>query len=229
VIDGVNHGEHQSFSLTSADLCEMVIRPFQQFIENKRGVPTRIDLGELDFDEDIHGPEIRAHLLYECYAWVRRNPQVIGSVTFYELTDLGGLGLYRQEAYGDLENLHPNIVTDLYQRVLGWDEFRPKLAPAGSVSADAKTVELRWTSSSDSLGLELSLAAGQTLLDLGESYWKRVVFVDASGGETYVHDEARKLPVPAGSVKARVFALPPDGRDNSPTGYVRTVPVPLPR
>ena len=226
VIDGCTHAKHQSFSLTSADLCEMVIRPFQQFIEQKRGVPTRIDLGELDFDEDIHGPEIRAHLLYECYAWVRRNPQAIGSVTFYEITDLGGLGLYRQKAYGDLERIEANVVTDLYKRVLGWDEFRPNTAAAGAVSADAKTVELRWTTSSDALGLELPLAAGQTLLDLGAAYWKRVVFVDASGAETFVHDEARKLPVPAGAVKARVFALPPDGRDNAPAGYVRSVPVP---
>ena len=111
VIDGVNHHDHQSFSLTSLELCETVIRPFHTFIEKLRGIPTRIDLGELDFDEDIHGPDIRTHLLYECYNWVQKNPHVIGSVTFYELTDMGGLGLYRQKDYGNTTDLAASLQT----------------------------------------------------------------------------------------------------------------------
>lgn len=226
VIDGVNHQEHQSFSLTSLELCETVIRPFHTFIEELRGKPTRIDLGELDFDEDIHGPEIRAHLLYECYNWVRKHPEIVGSVTFYELTDMGGLGLFRQKAYGNLDELSSNIVTDFYKRVLKWEEFEPKVETIRALSQNAENIELEWISSSDATGLEIELDPEQAKIDFLESTWKRIIFIDKSGTHSYLHTSAEKVNIPRDTQSVRIFALPEDGRNNTCHSYTRTIPVP---
>src|SRR5512145_1851892 len=137
IIGGVNHNDHASFALSPWSLCELVIRPFQQVISDKRGVATRIDLGELDFDEDIHGPQIRAQLIHDCYSWIERHPDVVGSSTFYELTDMGGLGLFRQKAYGNLQDLSSNIVTDVYRRIMTWPSFSPKRKATGPVSGSS--------------------------------------------------------------------------------------------
>jgi hypothetical protein len=225
IIGGVNHDDHNSFALGPWGLCELVIRPFQKFISRKRGVATRIDLGELDFDEDIHGAQIRAQLLHECYSWIQRHPKVIGSTTFYELTDMGGLGLFRQKAYGNLKDLKENIVTDVYRRIMAWPEFVPQRALKGTVKGTQ--VDLRFASSSDATALEIELGANAKAVDFGESYWRRVVFVQASGAERFIHTDARRLEVPMGATRAIVFALPADGRNNKSGAYVRTVPVPV--
>ncbi len=218
--------EHKGFALTPHELCELVIRPFQQFISRKRGENARIDLGELDFDEDFHGPEIRAQLIFECYCWLRRHPDLIGSITFYELTDMGGLGLFRQKEYGDVEHVSENLVAEVYRRVMGWEEFRHPRQTVGEVGEGAGRVELLWRSSCDAEGLRVGLPAGAKALDCGEEYWRRVVFVGSDGAESYAHTDERRVAVPQGAVAALLFALPPDGRNNSPDGYRREVAVP---
>lgn len=102
--------------------------------------------------------------------------------------------------------------------------LRAKRKVTGPVSGPS--VGLRFASSSDAVGLEIPCAKAKAL-DLRESYWRRVVFVDASGAETYVHSDASTVEVPTGAVCAHVFALPPDGRNNTPGAFVRKVPVPV--
>jgi hypothetical protein len=227
VVVGVNHNDHNAFALTTYGLCELVIRPFQRAISAKRGTPTRIDLGELDFDEDIHGEQIRAQEIYECYAWIRRYPDVVGSATFYELTDKGGLGLFRQREYGNLTDLSEGVPAQVYRQIMTWGEFQPAIEPAAPLPVGATKVELRWTSASDAVGLSVALDPAARTLDLRERYWRRIVFIDARGVERYVHTDAQRVDIPASSASARVFALPPDGRNNAANGYTRTVPVPI--
>ncbi len=216
------------FALTVHELCQVVFRAFHERISAMRGEPTRIDLGELDYAEAIHGPEVRAQLIYEAYCWVRRHPEVIGSVTFYELTDIKDLGLYRQREYGNLEDLTSNIVLDTYRRIMRWEEFRHPRQTAGEVGEGAGRVELLWRSSCDAEGLRVGLPAGAKALDCGEEYWRRVVFVGSDGAESYAHTDERRVAVPQGAVAALLFALPPDGRNNSPGGYRASVPLPSP-
>jgi hypothetical protein len=218
--------EFKGFALTPWELCEMVIRPFQALISEMRGENSRIDLGELDFDEDFHGPEVRAQLLYECYDWLRRNPGIIGSITFYELTDMGGLGLCRQKEYGNVRDVTTNIVTDVYREIMRWEEFRHPCEPAGDVPDGAGKVDLLWASAEDAIGIEVSGLDGTDRLDFGGKYWRRVVLADADGAQTCVQCDAARIELPAGTALARVFALPPDGRNNAAEGYRATVPVP---
>jgi hypothetical protein len=72
----------------------------------------------------------------------------------------------------------------------------------------------------------VALPSRAKALDCGEPYWRRVVFAHADGAESYVHTEEQEVAVPDGAAEAVIFALPPDGRDNSPDGYRRQVPVP---
>jgi hypothetical protein len=218
--------ELKGFALTPCELCELVIRPFQTVIADIRGEPTRIDLGELDFDEDYHGPGVRAQLIFECYEWLRRHPDIIGSITFYELTDAGGLGLFRQREYGDVEDVTESIVTDVYRRIMRWDEFRLPIENAEPVGEGAGAIGLTWRSSCDSEGLELMLDGAAKGVEFGDAYWRQVVLVGEDGEESYVYGEEPTLALPAGTRAVRVFAPPPDGRDDGPAGYRVTVPVP---
>ena len=212
---------------TTWELCEKEIRAFHEEMSALRGEPTRLDLGEFNYDEDIHGPDIRAQLLYECYVWFAANPDVVGSVVHYELTDRGGLGLLHEPEYERLEDVVPSRpVLDMYKGVMAWPAFRVPVSDAGPVAKGAERVELLWHSSTDAEGLELTLHGPAGAVDFRGAYWRRVVFVDAEGKETYAHTDAPQLPVPAGTQKVRVYALPPDGRNNSPPGYRAEIPVP---
>jgi hypothetical protein len=225
LVGNVDPAVHGAFSLPVYALCECIFRPFQQLVSRMRGEPTRIDLGELDFDEDIHGPEIRAQLVYETMEWIRRSPDVIASVTFYELTDMGGLGLLRQERYDDVDHVHPSRpLLDVYRRVMTWPEFRHPVERTGEVHDGP--VELLWRSSADADGLEVVLEGAVHSIDFGSPYWRRVVFEDGQGAVTHVHTDRQLVPVPEGTAVVRVFAPPPDGRNNCAEGYRSSVPVP---
>ncbi|MFO8008000.1 MAG: hypothetical protein R6V05_09715 [Candidatus Brocadiia bacterium] len=224
LIGEVDPDERQAFALTPHELCEGAFRMFWRTMCRLRGEQVRIDLGELNFDEDIHGPWIQAYLVEQAFRWVRDHPEVIGSVTFYELTDRGGLGLFHQRAYDDLEHLDTTVLLDVYRRIMDWDVWQHPRERAGVVEAGARQVALRWNSPLDAEGVALDVT-GASRLDLGDSYWRRVV-VSTGDDELYLHGDAAVLELPENAREACVFALPPDGRDNSPDGYRRTVPVP---
>ncbi len=225
IIGRTTHEAHRSFVLTPHELCELVIRAAQERLSGLRGAPTRLDLGELDFDEDIHGPVVRAQQVYETYEWIRMHPELVQSVTFYELTDWGGLGLLRQSGPSDLDHLEPSQpLLDVYRRVLVDPAFR-----IGSTSEDvvrAEEVAVAWRSAVDAEGLEITWDGPARKLDLRASYWHRLVFEDSRGSMTYQHGSERVHDIPAGSVKARLFALPPDGRNNATPGFLARIPTP---
>jgi len=229
VIGEVDAVKHRAFALSPRELCENVITLFWRTVSAMRGEEVRIDLGELNFDADIHGPDIQAYLVHEVYSWIRRHPEVVGSVTFYELTDRAGLGLFRQKDYGDLENVATTVLLDVYRDIMGWEEFRHACTVTGEVGEGAERVELVWRSPEDAEGLELR-AEGVPLraVDFKESYWRQVVIATEEGEERYLYTDARTVELPPGTQGIRIFALPPDGKDNSPDGYRATVPVPAP-
>lgn len=227
VIGNVNHAEHRAFALTPIGLCEGVISLYWRIMRQMRGEEVRVDLGELNFDEDIHGPDIQAYLVHEVYSWIRQHPEVVQSVTFYELTDMSGLGLFRQRRYGDLEHLKTTVLLDVYRQIMRWEEFRHPHAVLEELKPGARRVELVWRSSVDAEGLELCLEGKPARsVDFKEKYWRRVTFADGNGQETCLHTSAPTVRVPRGTASVKVFALPPDGKDNSPDGYRATVPVP---
>lgn len=114
----------------------------------------------------------------------------------------------------------------MYKGVMAWPAFRVPVSDAGPVAKGADRVELLWHSSTDAEGLELTLDRPARAVDFRGTYWRRVVFVDAEANETYAHTDASQLSVPPGTQRVRVYALPPDGRDNCPAGYRAEVPVP---
>jgi hypothetical protein len=222
----VEAAEHQAFALTPETLCEGIERPFQQAISRMRGEQTRIDLGELNFDEDIHGPQIQSHMVHQAYRWIRANPETVGSVTFYELTDRGGLGLFRQRAYGDLEELETTILLEVYRDIMSWPEFQPRRRVTSEVEPGADSVRLEWRSAVDADGLELLPEEPAGGIDFKESYWRRVQLDHPDGSRQLLHTDRREVGLNGPVESVKVFALPPDGRDNCPTGYERSVPVP---
>lgn len=227
VIGHVDAVEHQAFALTPRELCDEIVHFFWRTLSDLRHEELRIDLGELNFDEDIHGPDIQARLVHEAYSWIGRHPEVIGSVTFYELTDMGGLGLFRQREYGDVDNLSTTVLLDVYKDIMRWEEFRPTYAALGEVGEGVERVDLVWRTAVDSEGLEMRPAGGRArAIDFKDCYWRRVLIATAEGEESYVHTDARMVELPPETESVRVFALPADGKDNSAEGYKATVPAP---
>ncbi len=224
LIGEVEPEEQAAYAMTPHELCEGGFRTFWRTMCRLRGEQVRIDLGELNFDEDIHGPWIQAYLVDQAFRWVRDHPEVVGSVTFYELTDRGGLGLFRQRAYDDLERLDTTVLLEVYRRIMGWDVWRHPRERVGAVEPGAQRVELRWNSPLDAEGVALDVT-GAARLNLGESYWRRVI-VSKGERELHLHGNGAMVDLPEGAQEACIFALPPDGRDNCPDGYRRTVPVP---
>lgn len=228
IIGNVTHAEHVAFALTPTTLCNGVVTLFWRAMCQMRGDQVRVDLGELNFDENIHGPQIQAHLVHEAYDWIRQHPEIVGSVTFYELTDMGGLGLFRQRRYGDLDDLKTTILADVYKRIMQWEEFRHPCVQLDPLLRGAKSAALVWRSSVDAEGLELALEGREARqVDFREKYWRRVFVAAADGSETCIHSSAQKLRLRRGTESIKLFALPPDGRDNSPDGFRATVPVPV--
>jgi len=226
LIGRVDPFEHKAFALTPRELCEGIISTYWRRICQMREEQVRVDLGELNFDEDIHGPDIQAHLVYESYDWIRQHPQVVGSVTFYELTDTGGLGLFRQREYGNLDELGTTVLLDVYRDIMHWPEFLPRYEATGTVPDGAPEVELVWRTAVDAQGLQLSWDGPARAVDFRENYWRRVLITDAHGRVSYLHTDARSVELSPEARSVGVFALPPDGRDNGPEGFRRTVPVP---
>ncbi|KPK58838.1 MAG: hypothetical protein AMK73_08980 [Planctomycetes bacterium SM23_32] len=212
---------------TTWELCEREFRPFHEEMSALRGEPTRVDLGEFNYDEDIHGPQVRAQLIYECYVWFAANPDVIASIVHYELTDRGGLGLLHEPEYERLEDVVPSRpALDVYRDVMKWQEFRHPVEVLAPVGEGAEAVELTWRSSCDAEGLELTLDGAHRAVDFREAYWRQVVLFGADGEESYVYTDERTLQLPAGAAAVRVFAPPPDGRNNAAGAFRRAVPVP---
>ena len=228
VIGVVTNEQHQSFALKSDELCNGIIMQFQKAISELRSEKVRIDLGELDFDEDIHGPKIRAQLVKECYSWIQKHPEVVGSVIFYELTDMAGLGLLRQREYESLDDVIPNQpLLDIYKNIMCWDKFRAPVEDIGPIEAGVESVKLLWRSAIDAEGIELALNNSSKIIDFKSTYWRRIKFLDADGKETYVHTDAEQVSIPKGTQKVHVFALPPDGRNNCAKGYRMEIPIPV--
>jgi hypothetical protein len=225
VIGPVDPGRHHSVYMTVCELCEGVLRSFHRGMCDLRGEPVRIDMGEANYDEDIHGPEIQAQLVYEMYRWISRHPDVIGSVTFYELTDRGGLGLFRLREYDNLEDLDTTCLLDVYRDTMRWPEFRHTVKPAGAIAKGDDPASLLWRSPCDAEGLELA-TAGRTGIDLRAAYWHHLVALGGDGRETHMYGVDRAVQLPPGTQTVRIFALPPDGRDSSTDGFRAEVPVP---
>lgn len=228
IIGGCDPAVDQAFDLTPRELCEEIITFFRQTLCRLRQEDIRVDLGEVNFDEDIHGPDIQAYLIHETYSWIRRHPEIIGSATFYELTDMGGLALFRQKAYGNVKDLTTTVLLDVYKDIMGWDEFRHPCTAVADVEEGTESIELTWRSSVDAEGLEVRPeGAPAKAIDFREEYWRRVLMTGEDGKEAYFHTKARTLRLRRGTESIRVFALPPDGKDNSRSGYKATVPVPV--
>ncbi len=230
IIGQVEAARHRAFALTPRELCEDVIALFWRTVCDMRRGPVRIDLGELNYDADIHGDDIQAYVVHEAYSWLRRHPEIIGSVTFYELTDMGGLGLFRQREYGDVENVTTTLLLDVYKDIMGWDEFRHACTVVDEVGEGARGVDLVWRSPEDAEGMELR-AEGAPLkgVDFKERYWRQVVIAAESGRDSCLYTDARTVRLPGAAQSVKVFALPPDGKDNSPDGFRAAVPVPAPQ
>ena len=64
----VSHEDHRSFYIPPGFLCEKVFKAFRNYMAKMRGESNlRINLGELDYDQDIHGPEKTVDLIIGCY------------------------------------------------------------------------------------------------------------------------------------------------------------------
>lgn len=227
VIGSVDRKEHQASYRTPWHVCEKIFHQFQIGISDLRGEHCRIDLGEFNYDEDIHGPEIKAQLLHECYHWIAANPEVIGSVVHYELTDRGGLGLLHEPEYNQLENVIPCVpVLRMYKDVMTWPEFISPVNETDTIGSDQKRVSLLWQSALNAEGLELINAGVKGSLDFGEAYWRRVILISGDGEETFLHTDSETIDLPSGVEKIRLFVLPPNGRNNCEDGYRLSVPIP---
>lgn len=225
----ITHDQHRSFGLEPDVLFEKIILPFQDYMETLRGERVRLDLGEMNYDQDIHGPKIAADLIRDCYERIRNNAQAIGSVVFYDAADMGGLGLFHQNPYdyGNLTDLTESEVTGEYRKIMQWPEFQhPTRMLAGTISPDTQSLELVWQSSSAAVGLEFKVDPSVNAVDLRKKYWRRIVFANGKGGKIYEHTDKRVLTIPEGTESVQIFALPPDGRDNCSDGYRASVPLP---
>jgi hypothetical protein len=228
VIGPVTHAKHQGFAVEPDLLFNNLILPFQDFMAKRRGEPVLLDLGEMNYDRDIHDEDITAYLVDSCYRKIVANPQAIGSVVFYDAADMGGLGLFRQVPYhyGDVTNLSETRVTNTYREIMRWPQFQHPTQTLETVSNGAEAVELVWRSSTNAEGLEFAVDKSAGSVDFKEPYWRRVVFVDGKGEKRYEHTGDQVLVIPPGTKRIQVFALPPDGRDNSSDGFRATVPLP---
>ncbi len=226
VIGPCDAERHKAFALSPRALCEDIFSNYRDKLCAMRGEQVRIDLGEMNFDEDIHGPDIQTYLVHECYDWVRRNPEIIGSVTFYELTDRGGLGLFRQADYGDLEDLTSTALLDLYRRIMAWPEFAHPIEETGAVEEGTGSVELVWRSACEAEGLSLAVGREARAVEFADTCWRHVIIETADGPDHHVFTDTELLALPPDAQTVRVFCPPPDGRDNSADGYRVTVPVP---
>jgi hypothetical protein len=225
IIGPVDAGRDASTYLTVCELCEGVLRSFHRAMCDLRGEHVRIDMGEANYDEDIHGPEIQSQLVCEMYHWISQHPEVIGSVTFYELTDRGGLGLFKLREYDNLGDLDTTCLLDVYKDIMRWPEFRHSVTEDGEPLSEEGDVELTWRSPCDADGLQVDVAGGSTV-DLGGAYWHQVIARTEDDSENHFYGTERVVQLPGGTTTVRVFALPPDGRNNSPDGFLARIPVP---
>jgi hypothetical protein len=231
IIGPVTDEEHCSFAIEPADLFHRIILPFQQLISNKRqqvGIKeeTRIDLGEMNCDQDIHGPEIAAELINCCYDYIKKNPKAIASTVFYHAVDMGGLGLFQQQCYDNLIDIRENQVTAAYRKIMKLPEFQhPTTRIHHDPLYDLQEVEMRWQSSCDAEGFEC-FANDHVRIDFKAQYMRRIVFIDKQGNRTYAHEDAQSIDIPHNTELIQVFALPPDGRNTHSDGFHTRVPVP---
>jgi hypothetical protein len=107
-----------------------------------------------------------------------------------------------------------------------WPEFRHCIERQDAAHAQEPVADLVWRSPCDADGIEVGTDACRAL-DLGQTYWHQVVAVAEDGAETYLYGSEQTVTLPPGTKSARTFALPPDGRDNSPNGFKARVPVPV--
>ncbi len=220
----------QAIYHTPTEVCEEVFLAFQERISSLRGEPCRIDLGEFNYDEDIHGPEIRAQLVHDCYRWFAKHPEVIGSVVHYQLTDRGGLGLLHEPEYNAPDKVIPSApMLAMYRKVLRWPEFTaPVTVLEEALSGDEAS--LRWKSSCRAEGLRLATdPARATEIDLQASYWHRAVLTTPEGETVCRHTSERHFTAPVGTCQVDLFALPETGRNNVDGAYVRSIPLPVER
>ncbi len=227
----VTHDEHRSFFIPPEILCEKVFRGFRDFMSTFRNEPDlRINLGELDYDQDIHGPKETAKLILECYRWIEANPEVIGSVVHYILADMGGLGLFQQSEYGNVHEFSSNEVTEVYKDVMKWPVFQPGNSLVEELnSTDSWT--LYWKNFDDASGIQIDFEGeSYSNINFKENYWKRIIWVLENGEEIYVHSEASKIDIPSNAKLLKLLILPPDGKNNvedeAGERYQKTVPIP---
>jgi len=216
----------QAVYRTPGEVCEEVFLAFKERISKLRNEDCRIDLGEFNYDEDIHGSEIRAQLVHDCYRWFAKHPDVIGSVVHYQLTDRGGLGLLFEPEYNALEKVVPSqAMLDMYREVLQWPEFTHPVETLEDRLTNSE-IKLRWETTCHAEGIRIEPDSA-TSIDLGTSYWHRAVITGKDGKREYLHSDSSILEVPKGTQSVEIYALPVDGRNNAAGGFERSIPLPV--
>ncbi|OQA23828.1 MAG: hypothetical protein BWY59_02496 [Verrucomicrobia bacterium ADurb.Bin345] len=207
-----------------------VFEDFHRTICTLRGGETPIEVHEVNEDAELAGAEGQAQWLTAFYreAAARRLPWLT-NITFYQFRDRGGLGL-EQEDPQDASRGRPTPALSAYADAIRQPHFDLSLT-RGAQEPARVPADLLWRSPVDAAGIEytypLRNAAERVLFTCTP---KAHLLVEHAGRWVIKPRGISQIPLARGpecsDFSIRVFAPPPDGRNNQSDAFVYTLDEP---
>lgn len=200
-----------------------VLEDFHVAICKLRGADTPVEVHEVNEDADIVGPEAQADWTAAFYREaVARKPPWLTNITFYQFRDRGGLGLELEDA-ADPTRFAARPALAVYRHAIRDPWFDLAVHPEPSAHGARP---LSWRSPSDADGLEFEFpapGAGAKLIVPRDAH----LLVECGGAWRIKPRGTGELALPAspqtGPIRVRVFAPPPDGRNNRSGAFISTL------
>jgi hypothetical protein len=212
----------QFFRITPATWWR-VLEDFHDAICRLRGAETPIEVHEVNEDADIVGPDAQADWMAAFYREVAaRKLPWLTQITYYQFRDRGGLGLELEDA-ADPSRFAARPALEAYRRAICDPWFEPVVRTETSSSA---TRLLSWRSPCDADGVEFEFPPAQAPVKL--ILPRNTHLLVESGGAWKLKPRGigeLVLPVsaPMEAFRVRVFAPPPDGRNNRSGEFITTL------
>ena len=225
-----NRKSPSQFFKVPFDLWWKHLENFHAQICRVRGGDVNVEVHEINEDAALVGSRAQAEWTRRFYAEaLQRRLPWLTNITFYQFRDRGGLGLEAEDPR-DPSIYKPRLALSAYRDGIANDHFGYRVQAVAETNPRGP-FPMEWQSAIQSEGIEFTFKVPAKASQATLVFPAHAHLLVGVGGVWRIKAEGTSrirfdIPTPSGSVTARVFAPPADGRNNTHDSFRNSLATP---